>query len=163
MSLTQIHDERWVPPAHGYRIWSNRIYLGAGDDLWDRCATDLMRWEIKARSGFVLTPQDEVAVGDRPKLEARLGPMSINEPIEVVDVLRTSHRVGFAYKTCQGHPVSGEEAFLIARAGTAIFLEIRSLTAPSDHRGWRAVFPLLLMAQKITRRRYAKALAIEPG
>ncbi len=35
---------------------------------------------------------------------------------------------------------------------------VRSLTKPAETQPWRALFPLLLVAQRITRRRYLRAL-----
>lgn len=163
MSLTQIQLNQWTTAPGGYRRWKRKIYLGSGETLWERSCDALLHWEIKTRSGFTVTGQPRVAIGAHPELRVRLGPMSIDEPIEVVDVIEESSRVGFAYKTLSGHPVSGEEAFILVREQAGIFLVIRSLTAPSDHLHWRIIFPLLLLAQKYTRRRYATALLREPS
>ncbi|MFC7876218.1 DUF1990 family protein [Isoptericola sp. NPDC057391] len=57
-----------------------------------------------------------------------------------------------------GHPVSGEEAFIVHRDddGT-VRLTLRALTRPG--RGlWRALFPAILVAQRLYRRRYLRAL-----
>ncbi|WP_159609488.1 DUF1990 family protein [Glutamicibacter sp. JC586] len=158
MSLTQIHQEQWTAHPTGYRRWERRICLGTSDAFWERCTEALLHWEIKTRSGFSVVGNPRVVQGAKPQLRAIIGPWSIEEPIEVVDVLESYSRVGFAYATRSGHPVSGEEAFILFREGDEVFLEIRSLTAASDHRGFRAMFPLLLVAQFFTRRRYATAL-----
>ncbi|WP_120003614.1 DUF1990 family protein [Nesterenkonia muleiensis] len=57
-----------------------------------------------------------------------------------------------------GHPVSGEEAFIVQRQGREVRFMVRSLTKPAETQPWRALFPLLLVAQRITRRRYLRAL-----
>lgn len=158
MTLTQIHRERWIPHPGGYRAWQRQTYLGSGDAFWAESAAALLRWEVKTRSGFAVTPQDTAAIGATPRITVSLGPVAIHEPVEVVDVVYLANRAGFAYRTLPGHPVRGEEAFILKRLGPAVFLEIRSLTAPSDCRGWRALFPVLLAAQKLTRFRYARAL-----
>ncbi|WP_345469687.1 DUF1990 family protein [Glutamicibacter ectropisis] len=159
MSLTKIRQTHWAPTTSQFRVWKRRHYLGSGDAFWGEAAESLLRWEIKTRSGFSVTPADPVQIGTRPRLNARLGPIIIDEPIEVVDTVRSATRVGYAYATRSGHPVRGEEAFILVRSSQHVFLEIRSLTAPSDHIGWRILYPLLLVAQKITRWRYGKALA----
>ena len=161
MSLTRIQQEHWAPTTTTHRVWQRRHYLGSGDLVWSEAAESLMRWEIKTRSGFVVQPQEPVRMGARPQLRAVLGPIAIDEPIEVVDTVHSADRVGFAYKTRPGHPVSGEEAFILTRSAAHVFLEIRSLTAPSDLLGWRVVFPLLLVAQKFTRWRYGRALTLK--
>ena len=65
---------------------------------------------------------------------------------------------GFAYGTLDGHPVSGEEAFVLHRGSDGdVRLTLRSLTRPG--RGaWRMIFPLALIAQRWYRWRYARAL-----
>jgi uncharacterized protein (UPF0548 family) len=68
--------------------------------------------------------------------------------------------VGFAYRTLPGHPISGEEAFIVHREGQAVVLTIRSLTRPSDEVKWRLAYPGLLLAQQFARRRYLRALRV---
>ena len=80
----------------------------------------------------------------------------------MVDVVETSTRVGFAYRTLPGHPVSGEEAFIVHQEGGAVLLTIRSLTRPAERAGWRLLYPVLLVAQRIARRRYRRALRVRP-
>jgi uncharacterized protein (UPF0548 family) len=57
-----------------------------------------------------------------------------------------------------GHPVSGEEAFIVHRRGDEVHLTVRSLTRPASPQPWRALYPLLLIAQRIARRRYLRSL-----
>ncbi|RBY88507.1 DUF1990 family protein [Blastococcus sp. TF02A-26] len=58
----------------------------------------------------------------------------------------------------EGHPVSGEEAFVLSRADDGVVhLTLRSLTRPG--RGvWRLAFPAVLVAQRWYRWRYRRAL-----
>ncbi|KAA0921551.1 DUF1990 family protein [Streptomyces apricus] len=96
----------------------------------------------------------------RYTVTAGLGPFTVREPVEVVAVVETRDRCGFAYGTRHGHPVSGEEAFVVHRddRGT-VRLTLRSLTRAAPAGPWRLLFPLLLPAQWYTRRRYLRALA----
>lgn len=94
----------------------------------------------------------------RPVITAHPLGVSIHEPVEVVDVVQTADRVGFAYRTLPGHPVSGEEAFIVCRDGEQVVLTIRSLTRPADKGPWQLAYPVLLLAQKVTRHRYMRAL-----
>lgn len=92
-------------------------------------------------------------------MTARLGPIVITEPVEVVAVVATDTRVGFAYGTLTGHPVSGEEAFIVHRdEQDRVWLTLRSLTRAAPTGAWRPVFPALLVAQRIFRWRYQRAL-----
>ena len=158
MARTRISEEQWKPESGRYRTWQHRAYLGSGEAFWAQATEALLHWEVKTRSGFRISPQDKVRSGARPQIIVPVGPVAIHEPVEVLEVVEGSDVVGFAFRTLPGHPVSGEEAFNLRRLGAAVFLEIRSLTAASDRRGWRSVFWLLLGAQKLTRWRYLRAL-----
>jgi uncharacterized protein (UPF0548 family) len=116
-----------------------------------------MSWGVKTRSGFSVVPT-KVSIGATPSLVAHFGPLRIREPVRVVAVVDEPHRRGFAYGTLDGHPVSGEEAFVVHRdARGEVWLTLRSITRRSPGR-WRLVFPVLLLAQRWYRRRYRRAL-----
>jgi uncharacterized protein (UPF0548 family)/ligand-binding SRPBCC domain-containing protein len=132
--------------------------IGRGDRLWERAAQDVMRWRVKTRSGFTVDDSHSVAAGERLTITARALGVTVREPVEVASVIETATRVGFSYLTLPGHPVSGEEAFIIHRDGDAVFLTVRSLTAPSNVLSWRLLYPLLRVAQVVARRRYLRAL-----
>ncbi|WP_434318167.1 DUF1990 family protein [Leifsonia sp. P73] len=85
--------------------------------------------------------------------------VTVVEPVEVVAVVEEDDRVGFAYRTLPGHPVDGEEAFVVHRdTGGDIVLTVRSLTRPAPQQPWRILHPLLRVAQVVARRRYLRAL-----
>lgn len=150
--------EPWRVPASRLRRYQRTVTLGAGEELWSRASADLLRWRVKTRSGFDVAPSAPAQVGARPTITVRIAGLRIREPVEVVDVVERPDRVGFAYRTLPGHPVRGEEAFILARGGDTVTLTIRSLTGPSRSPGWFALYPLLRVAQLIARRRYRSAL-----
>jgi uncharacterized protein (UPF0548 family) len=121
----------------------------------------VLNWQIKIRSGFVVAPADgdiRARSGAQYELAARVGPLTIREPVRVVAVVELPERCGFSYGTLPGHPVSGEEAFIVHRSSDGrVWLTLRSLTRPSDG-GWRWAFPVLLIAQRFYRGRYLRAL-----
>ncbi|MDL9979364.1 DUF1990 family protein [Microbacterium sp. ASV49] len=159
-SLTEISAAQWsLQPSPG-RLWEKTVALGRGDSLWDWATTETLCWGVKTRSGFSVEPARTVARGDRPVIAVHALGITILEPVEVVDVVRTGDRVGFAYRTLPGHPVTGEEAFIVHRENGVVRLTIRSVTRPSRTLHWRALFPLLLIAQRVARRRYMRALKI---
>ncbi|RKS93719.1 uncharacterized protein (UPF0548 family) [Microbacterium sp. AG790] len=157
-SRTQPAQASWTCGGRGYRRWEKSTTLGSGTELWEWVTTEVMRWGVKTRSGFSVSPASAVTVGIRPLITARAFGVSIREPVEVVEVVQTSDRVGFAYRTLAGHPVSGEEAFIVHRDHEHVVLTIRSLARAADHSRWRFAFPVLLLAQKVARRRYMRAL-----
>lgn len=99
-----------------------------------------------------------VSRGAEVVITARLFTVTIVEPVKVVTVVEESDRVGFAYRTMPGHPVSGEEAFIVHRDGQEVRLTVRSLTRAAPQQPWRALYPLLRIAQRIARWRYLRSL-----
>lgn len=158
VARTHPADAVWREPGHGFQRWEASTALGASGEVWEWATTEVLRWGVKTRSGFAVSPPTPVITGARPVITARPLGLSVREPIEVVEVVNLEDRVGFAYRTLPGHPVDGEEAFIVHRDGTAVRLTIRSLTRPSRDLPWKLAYPGLLVAQKIARRRYLRAL-----
>lgn len=142
----------------GFRRAEATAWIGIGDDVWRRASRDVLRWAVKTRSGFTVDDDSPVQVGLRRTITARVLGIRIHEPVRVVAVIDAATRVGFAYRTLPGHPVHGEEAFVVHRDGDEVFFSVRSLTAPAPSGGWRWAFPLLRVAQVVARRRYLRAL-----
>ncbi|MGU3645086.1 DUF1990 family protein [Microbacterium sp. C23T] len=161
VSLTQPANADWREHPAGFRRWERSTRLGDGPDLWNWASTEVLRWGVKTRSGFTVSPAAAAAVrpGDRPVITAHPFGLSVREPVEVVAVVDDEDRVGFAYRTLPGHPVTGEAAFIVHRHGGSAILTIRSLTRPGRGR-WRALYPVLLVAQAVARRRYLRALRL---
>lgn len=157
-SLTQVAARVWRERPREYRVWEGSAEVGSGDEFWRWASAEVLRWGVKTRSGFTVDPDHRVSPGDRPIITARALGLSVREPVEVVEVIDTDNRVGFAYRTLPRHPVSGEEAFIVERVGASVTLSIRSLTRASETWQWRPAYPLLLVAQVIARRRYLLAL-----
>ncbi|MDW4571424.1 DUF1990 family protein [Microbacterium sp. M3] len=160
VSLTQPESPRWTLRPEGFRRWERSTALGRGDGVWRWASDEVLRWGVKTRSGFGVSPDGPVSRGDRPVIMAHPFGLSVREPVEVVAVVERPDRVGFAYRTLAGHPVSGEEAFIVHRDGEAVMLTVRSLTRPGDDPRWRAAYPALLVAQSVARRRYLRALRV---
>nr|WP_231902705.1 DUF1990 family protein [Microbacterium sp. TNHR37B] len=152
-------SEEWEPgDVTPYRAAQSTTAVGTGEDVWQRASADVLRWAVKTRSGFTVPGDGEVLSGEQKVITAGWGSVRVTEPVEVVEVVRTPDRVAFSYRTLPGHPVSGEEAFIVHRDGDRVLLTLRSLTAPGDRWGWRVVHPLLRVAQRVARRRYRRAL-----
>ena len=147
------------------------VTVGPGQASWEAASGQLLRWGVKTRSGFDVVPDTgagtRVELGGDYWLVASIGPWRVREPARVVAVEERPDRCGFAYGTLEGHPVCGEEAFILTRTpDDDVVLTLRSLTRAAPNGPWRVVFPLLLVAQRWYRRRYVRALrqpAGEPG
>lgn len=153
-----------TPTPTGYRAYVKTVKIGDGIARWEFASTAVLRWGVKTRSGFAVVAdppsagEPQVTVDQRYWLVARLGPFRISEPIEVVGVIDEPERKGFAYGTLSGHPVSGEEAFIVDRhADDSVWLTIRSITRPTTG-VWRVAGPGVALAQRYYRRRYTRAL-----
>lgn len=124
---------------------------------------DVLRWGVKTASGFTVDSSGPVSEGEHVTVTARVLAVTVVEPVEVVAVVDEPDRVGFSYRTLPGHPVSGEEAFIVHRDGEDIRLTVRSLTRPSPQQPWRVLYPFLRVAQLIARQRYLRALLSAPS
>jgi uncharacterized protein (UPF0548 family) len=137
------------------------VTIGAGDECWFLSRELLLDWAVKTRTGFDVAAVD----GGIPRVEEGRDyvltagrALAIREPVRVVAVVDERDRCGFAYGTRSGHPVSGEEAFILTRAADGrVRLTMRSVTYAASGR-WRLAFPALLIAQRYYRRRYRRAL-----
>lgn len=153
-----------MPVPAGYRWYEKRVNIGDGVARWEFASAALLEWAVKTRSGFSVVadrPSErdpQVILDQRYWLIAHLGPIHIKEPIQVVAVIDEPDRKGFAYGTLSGHPVSGEEAFIVDQHpdGT-VWLTIRSTTQTATGI-WRVAAPAVALAQRCYRRRYLHAL-----
>jgi uncharacterized protein (UPF0548 family) len=162
VGATSVSDSDWTAVPPGYRCVERTTHIGQGLECWDVATAAMGRWTIKTRSGFSVQPATDgepaVREGQDYTLLAALGPCTLREPVRVVAVVARPDRRGFAYGTRQGHPVSGEEAFIVHRSPDgAVWLTIRSMTRPGRGLWWLA-FPAVLVAQRWYRRRYQRAL-----
>ncbi|HYI33989.1 MAG TPA: DUF1990 family protein [Glaciibacter sp.] len=151
-------SREWPSGDHSYRRSEVSAVAGRGDMVWARAARDVLRWRVKTASGFTVDSTGPVARGERVIVKAHLFGLSILEPVEVVAVVEEADRVGFAYRTMPGHPVSGEEAFILHRQGEEVRLTIRSLTRAAPQQPWRILYPVLRTTQRFVRWRYLRAL-----
>jgi len=162
VGATRPHDAHWESRPAAFRSYERTLLLGHGQHLWQQATSELMTWGVKTRSGFSVESVPPGAasaeLGVDYRLTAALGPFRLREPVRVVAVVAEPTRCGFAYGTLEGHPVSGEEAFVVHRdIEGSVWLTLRSLTRPGGGR-WRLAFPVVLVAQRWYRRRYLRAL-----
>lgn len=131
--------------------------IGAGDEAWALAREEVLGWGLKRRAGFVVDSALPVAPEQELDLAFRLGPLRVREPVRVLWVVDERDRVGFGYGTRVGHPLVGEESFVIERdAAGRITLTVQSRSRPAGL--WRAVAGPLRLAQRVTTRRYLRAL-----
>ena len=117
---------------HGYWRLDESCLLGSGDAVFLKALDELFSWRMHERAGFLVrTAGGEIRVGLVVTLSMRVGPMTVQAPCRVVRVTRDEDRVGFTYRSLPGHPVSGEEEFLIQRhPNEEIVATIRAVSRP---------------------------------
>ncbi|MFD0558780.1 uncharacterized protein (UPF0548 family) [Stackebrandtia endophytica] len=142
-------DPHEVP---GYRLLRYRTRLKVG---FDKAAEAVMAWQLHRNAGLrpqAAAPRAEPGV----VVVSRIGPL--RAPCRVVWTVEEPDRVGYGYGTLPGHPVAGEESFLVEHApdGTVWF----TVTAVSRADRWftRVAGPLVPMAQWLFVRWFARGL-----
>ncbi len=121
-------------PPPSYRRLQRSRRLGAGDEVFERARDELLSWRMHERAGFVVaTSTADLEVGTVLTLSTSFGPWAVVAPCRVVRVLADPDRVGFAYGTLSGHPVSGEEDFLIVRQpDDRVVATVRAVSRPDS-------------------------------
>jgi uncharacterized protein (UPF0548 family) len=111
--MTSPEPREWPPSDHGYCRSEVSAIVGCGDAVWERAARDVLRCRVKTASGFTVDSTVPASRGERVVVTARVSGVTTVESVDVVSVVQESGWVGFAYRTLPGHPVSGEEAFIV--------------------------------------------------
>lgn len=127
------------PPPAGVECLVTQAYVGQGIATYRRVVQGMFTWQLQKRAGLrVCADSDVVAPGARVVSGFGVGPFRINAPCEVVWVRRPvpgdgPQSAGFGYGTLPGHPVHGEEAFVVEidAAGT-VTIAITAFGAPSN-------------------------------
>jgi uncharacterized protein (UPF0548 family) len=103
------------PPA-GYSTFTRTRTLAEAD--FDHAGALLMAWQAHERAGLrVAASSKRAEAGAVVLMRLGIGRVSIRIPCRVVYVIDEPNRVGFAYGTLPGHPVAGEELFLVQGNG----------------------------------------------
>ncbi len=96
--------------------------------------------------------------GDTAELTIRFLGIPVKAPVRVVYVIDEPARRGFAYGTLEGHPESGEEAFVVDRTEDgSVWITITAFSRPSAWPWWVLYLPLRI-AQEVYTRRYLRVL-----
>lgn len=136
-----------------------RRSLGSGEAVFRATSEALLSWRMHERAGFGVQASDSlVAVGTVLVLTTRLGPLAVAAPCRVVRVVEEERRRGFAYVTLPGHPVAGEEEFLVEQSlSGAVTATITAVSHPATLLA-RAGSPVTRREQQRIATRYLDAL-----
>jgi uncharacterized protein (UPF0548 family) len=144
----------------GFRATTRSARIGDGDARWEFARREVMAWGVKTRSGFRVRANGAMRAGDDATLLLGWGRLSVREPVRVVYLVDEPRRCGFAYGTLPGHPLRGEELFLLERRDDdSVWLVIRAFSRPARPLWW-VLSPALRLLQVVFTRRYLRALAV---
>lgn len=148
----EVGATRGALPA-GYRTISRSVRVSLG---FDEAVDRLFGWQVQEATGLrVLTSSARV----RPEavVVLRLGPIRV--PCRVVHVIDEPTSRGFAYGTLPGHPVTGEEAFVLDRHDDgAVSFTVTAFSRPATLLA-KLGGPVGRLAQNQLTDRYLKALS----
>ncbi|PYY43407.1 DUF1990 domain-containing protein [Curtobacterium sp. MCPF17_046] len=99
-----------------------------------------------------------VTAGTTATLTMHAFGQTVHAPVRVVAIIDERDRKGFAYGTLEGHPLSGEESFVVERTPDgSVWLQVRQFSQPAS-RKWRFVAPLVRRQQRVMAEKYLAAL-----
>jgi uncharacterized protein (UPF0548 family) len=159
--LTDLEPAAGAGSAGWSRLLERRS-LGSGVEAFRAASDAVLSWRMHERAGFTIaTSNPTAAVGTVVVLGTRFGPFRIEAPCRVVRVTDEPSRRGFAYVTLAGHPVSGEEEFLVELASSgAVTATVAAVSRPATFLA-RLGPPVLRWEQRRIADRYLEALATE--
>lgn len=151
-----------LPP--GYQHLRVRRPLASGEAEFRRLGAALMRYRIQRGLGILQEADTPVAEpGTAVTVRLGIGRFGLRAPCRVVYVVHEPDRIGFAYGTLPGHPVSGEELFSVEydRATDIVYGLVTAFSRPPN-RYLRVGGALGIPAQRAAARVYLAVLRRTP-
>lgn len=119
-------------PPEGFASLRCSRRVGQGYEDFEAAAESIMHWEAQRRAGVRVDAPERVIEGAELRIHLGLGPLAIAAPGRVVYVVDEPRRRGFAYGTLPGHPVSGEESFVVElRPDDAVDFTVSAYSRPA--------------------------------
>lgn len=117
----------------GYRRLCLQTQAGTGRDRFVDLADRLMRWQLHADSGLdIATSSDTARPGTVLVATYRLAGIPVRTRCRVLYVIDEPRRRGFAYGSLPGHPLRGEESFVVDwRDDDTVDFTVRSFAQPA--------------------------------
>lgn len=141
----------------GYHHMRAHRTIGTGAERFSTAAAALHRWQLQRGAGMQVHPAGG-RVSDGAVALLRMGPLGPYVPVRVVYTVDEERRRGFAYGTLAGHPVSGEEAFVVELLpDESVVLRITAFSRPASL-PTRLAGPLGRAVQRYMVSRYLRAL-----
>lgn len=119
----------------GFQHLAVQDWIGEGEAAYRRAVQGLLTWELHRRAGLrVRAETGVITAGTRVVNGFGVGPLRIPAPCEVVWVPGGGPQwTGFGYGTLPGHPVRGEESFVISLdALDRVMITVTAVAAPAN-------------------------------
>jgi uncharacterized protein (UPF0548 family) len=130
-----------------------------GREVFETAAEAVLSWRMHEAAGVVVRASaPRAAAGVAVTCGLGVGPARLWAPCEVRWAVREPERAGFGYATGPGHPLYGEEEFVVSRGlDGEVWLTVRAVSRPVR---WyaRAAGPLLPLLQRGYAWRLGRAL-----
>jgi uncharacterized protein (UPF0548 family) len=144
----------------GYRRLHHRTRLGRGGEVMAAAADAVLGWRMHRAAGVRIDapPGARAETGATVVASMGMGRVRLDAPCRVVWSETGPRLAGFGYGTLPGHPVSGEEAFVVTRdADDTVWFTITAFSRPAR---WyvRLAGPLGPLLQRAYARRCARTL-----
>ncbi len=149
----------------GFRVDSVTIPADVLDNtyvpvLFDSQGTPVAAAGTRGEQQYTATGDQVVRPGDTADLSWGVGEARLHAPVRVVYTVNETKRQGFAQGTLPGHPLLGEESFVVERRDDdSVWMTVRSFSRPAG-RLWWVLYPALRLAQAHFTRRYLRALSV---
>ena len=117
-------------------------------DAFAVAAEAVLTWRLHRAAGVPMrVSAPRAAPGVRVESVFGVAPLQVSAPCQVVWVVREPSRAGFGYGTLAGHPVRGEEAFVVEVVDGRIWFSVTAFSRPAT---WytRAAGPVLPVLQR---------------
>ena len=121
------------PPTDpsGFRRDHYSVELPNDPGSFVRACEGLRAWAAHEGAGARVAPKHApLVVGQNVAIALALPGLTVVAPCRIVWVDDEPNRFGFAYGTLEGHPETGEEAFVIERTGTSVRFDITACSKP---------------------------------
>ena len=134
--------------------------MGRGYGDFEAAAGAVLSWRAQMVPGVRVEPRGApVRVGSEVRVRLGVGPLALSAPARVVYVVDEARRQGFAYGTLPGHPIAGEEAFVVHLEpdGRVVFTDAACSRPGST--STRLAGPVLPVFQRFMAGRYLRSVA----
>ena len=142
----------------GYRLVEVSRVIGHGRDTFERAGDRLLSWSMHRKLGFRVST-DHSRVREQAVALLSIGPLRIPCRVVLVYDDPAANALGFAYGSLPGHPVSGEELFMVTfdEHTQEVRGVVRSFSRP-DARWVHWLGPVVARGQRVAAHAYIWAM-----